>query len=67
MENMTYETAVKQLEEKVQHLEKGDMTLDETLKLYDEAVKLSGYCSALLNSAKIKISELEVKKENGDE
>lgn len=67
MENMTYETAVKQLEEKVQRLEKGDMTLDETLKLYDEAVKLSGYCSALLNSAKIKISELEVKKENGDE
>ena len=43
------------------------MTLDETLKLYDEAVKLSGYCSALLNSEKIKISELEVKKENGDE
>ena len=67
MENMTYETAVKQLEEKVQRLEKGDMTLDETLKLYDEAVKLSGYCSALLNSAKIKISELEVKKESGDE
>lgn len=67
MENMTYEQAVKMLEEKITQLEKGDMTLDETVKLYDEAVKLSGYCAALLNNAKLKITELGSKGENADE
>lgn len=67
MENMTYEQAVKMLEEKVAQLEKGDMPLDETVKLYDEAVKLSGYCAALLNNAKLRITELSEKKETADE
>lgn len=67
MENLTFEEALKQLEEKVQLLEKGDKSLDDTLKIYDEAVKLSGYCSALLNTAKMKISELNISEGNTDE
>lgn len=64
MESLTYEQAIKKLEEKVSALEKGDMSLDDTVKLYDEAVKLSGYCAAMLNGAKLRISELS---ENGKE
>ncbi len=56
--NMKYEEAIKKLEEIVIKLEGGTLTLDETVKLYDEATKLSGYCEALLNNAKLKITGL---------
>lgn len=67
MKTMTYEEAMKQLEEKVVMLEKGGLTLEETVRLYDDAMKLSGYCSALLNQAKLKISELSENGENQNE
>lgn len=63
MENMSYEQAMKKLEKIVLKLEKGDMPLEDTVKLYDEATKLSGYCAALLDSAKAKITELAANKE----
>lgn len=63
MENFTYEQAVKQLEDIVLRLEKGELPLEDTVKLYDEATKLSGYCTALLNNAKAKITELSSAKE----
>ena len=56
--NMKYEEAVKRLEEIISCLEKGELSLEETVKLYDEATKLSGYCTALLDNAKLRISEL---------
>lgn len=64
--NMKYEDAVKKLEELVVTLEKGDLPLEDTVSVYDEATKLYGYCSALLDSAKIKISELSQGGENND-
>lgn len=67
MKNLKYEDAIKKLEEIVVKLEKGDSSLEETIKLYDEATKLSGYCSAMLDNAKLKIEELSENKENIDE
>ena len=67
MKNIKYENAIKKLEEIVIRLEKGDLPLEETIKLYDEATKLSGYCTALLDNAKLKIEELSQKKESADE
>lgn len=67
MKNLKYEDAVKKLETIVEKLEKGDLALEETIKLYDEATKLSGYCTAMLDNAKLKIQELSEKKENSDE
>ncbi|MBO5935766.1 MAG: exodeoxyribonuclease VII small subunit [Clostridia bacterium] len=64
MKNLKYEDAIKRLEEIVVVLEKGELPLEETIKLYDEATKLSGYCAALLDNAKLKIEELSSKKEN---
>lgn len=61
MENMTYEQAIKKLEKIVIRLEKGDLSLDDTVELYNEATKLSGYCTAMLDNAKIKISEINSK------
>lgn len=62
MKNIKYENAIKKLEEIVLKLEKGDLPLEETIKLYDEATKLSGYCTAMLDNAKLKIEELSEKK-----
>ncbi len=59
MKKMNFEDAVKKLEQLVLKLEKGEMTLDETIACYDEATKLSGYCEALLNNAKLRIEELK--------
>ena len=56
--NMKYEEAVKKLEEIITNLEKNELPLEETVKLYDEATKLSGYCTAMLDNAKLKITEL---------
>ena len=67
MKNIKYENAIKKLEEIVLRLEKGDLPLEETIKLYDEATKLSGYCAALLDNAKLKIEELSQKKEFADD
>lgn len=68
MKNLKYEDAIKKLEEIVITLEKGELPLEETISLYDEATKLSGYCAALLDNAKLKIEELSSKKEtSGDE
>lgn len=67
MKNLKYENAIKILEETVLMLEKGDLSLEETIKLYDEATKLSGYCTAMLDNAKLKIEELSEKKETSDD
>ncbi len=67
MKNLKYEDAIKKLEEIVLKLEKGDLSLEDTIKLYDEATKLSGYCTAMLDNAKLKIEELSEKKETADD
>ena len=67
MKKLKYDEAIKKLEELVVKLEKGDCSLEETIKLYDEATKLSGYCTAMLDNAKLKVEELSEKKENSDE
>lgn len=67
MKKLKYDEAIKKLEDLVVKLEKGDCSLEETIKLYDEATKLSGYCTAMLDNAKLKIEELSEKKENSDE
>lgn len=68
MKKMTYEEAFASLEELVSKLEKGDMTLDETTKIYAEAVKLADFCSQSLEKSRIKIEKItESQKEDADD
>ncbi len=55
---MTYEQALSRLGEIVSLLEKGDLSLDDSLSLYEEGTKLSTLCYKKLNSAKQKITLL---------
>lgn len=57
-EDMTYEQAIKRLEEIVACLEKKDTPLDESMKLFEEGTKLAAFCGEKLTSAKQKITEL---------
>lgn len=55
-----FEDALKKLEKIVDELESGELSLDESLKRYEEGVKLAGFCSKKLDSARRKV-ELLVK------
>ncbi len=58
MEKMTYEKAVARLEEIVDKLENGNLSLEEMMKLYEEGTSLAAKCSKSLDAAQLKITEL---------
>lgn len=53
-----FEDAMKKLEEIVGRMEKGDIPLDESLKLFEEGVKLTRFCSKELHKAERKVEML---------
>lgn len=59
-----YEDNIKRLEEIVALLEKGELSLDESLKLFEEGTKLSSQCYQTLKNAEQKITVLN--SENSD-
>ena len=62
MKNMTYEKAVKRLEEIVDKLENGNLPLEEMMKLYEEGTVLALKCAKSLDEAQLKITELSAGK-----
>lgn len=59
MENeIKFEKAMERLEEIVQTLEKGDMPLEESLKVFEEGVRLSKTCMAKLDEAEKRVEIL---------
>jgi len=58
MKNMDFEKAIEELETIVGKLEKGDTSLDASLKQYEEGIKLVRLCREKLSKAKSKINEL---------
>jgi len=60
-----FEAALKQLEEIVQRLEKGELSLEESLKLYEDGVRLARLCHSKLEEAEGRI-ELLMKDHRGD-
>jgi exodeoxyribonuclease VII small subunit len=58
-EALSFEEAFQELEETVRRLEAGGLSLDEALRLYEQGQALATLCSALLEEAELKISELQ--------
>ena len=56
---ITYEEGVRRLQEIVKALESGGMTLDESVKLFEEGAALSKFCSGELDKAERRIMRLE--------
>lgn len=65
MKKKTFEEAVSELEEVVAKLEKGELTLDESIQYFQRGIELSKYCSGRLDEAEKRISVL-VEDENGE-
>ena len=55
----TFENAMSRLEEISEILSENNVTLDESLKLYAEGVKLLKFCSTKLEQAQVKIRDIE--------
>ena len=55
MDDMTYEKAIGRLQEIVKLLEDGGLTLDKSVKLFEEGAKLSAFCNNELKNAEQKI------------
>ena len=55
---MTYEHAVGRLEEIAGLMESGKLSLDESMKLYDESVRLTEFCYSKLEAFKQRVYEV---------
>lgn len=64
MAAVKFEQAMARLEAIVGELEKGDLPLDESLKVFEEGIRLSKNCLKILEEAEQKI-ELLVQDKNG--
>jgi len=58
MSEPKFEDALRRLEDIVEELERGDLSLDESLAKYEEGIKLSVLCARKLETAKKKIETL---------
>lgn len=56
---LTFEAAYRRLEETVQALEAGGLTLDEATGLYAEGARLARVCNELLSGAELRITRLQ--------
>ena len=65
MAEIKFEDVLKKLEKIVEELEKGNLSLDEALKKYQEGIELASLCAQRLDNAKKKI-DLLVKKRKGE-
>lgn len=63
-QTVKFEAALENLEKIVRKLESGDLTLDDSLKAFEEGIALTRTCEKLLQEAKGKVEKL-VKKESG--
>jgi exodeoxyribonuclease VII small subunit len=64
LSNLNFEEALAKLEETVNRLEKDQLSLDESLKIFEEGINLYRLCSKELNEVEMKITTIV--EENGE-
>jgi exodeoxyribonuclease VII small subunit len=65
MANLTFEKAMKKLEQIVHELEIGDQPLEKAIKKFEEGIQLSKFCSEKLDETEKRINVL-LKDQNGN-
>ncbi|MEE4166746.1 MAG: exodeoxyribonuclease VII small subunit [Desulfocapsaceae bacterium] len=58
MAKKTFEAALSRLEQITEELENGELSLDASLKKFDEGIKLAEFCNTSLNEARTKVDIL---------
>lgn len=56
--DMSFEEAMKELETVVGQLERGDVALDDSIKLYERGAALKARCEAKLKEAEEKVAKI---------
>lgn len=59
MKKPNFEQSLSRLEEITQQLENGSLSLDESLKMFEEGIKLSRFCEQKLSDAEQKLEILK--------
>ena len=57
-ENKTFEENMKRLEQIVRAMERGDVPLEESLKLFQEGTELVRNCGKLLDEAELQVKKI---------
>lgn len=58
VKNLSFEQSLTRLDEIVSHLEKGDLSLSDSLKLFEEGTALISKCSDMLDKAEQTVVKL---------
>jgi exodeoxyribonuclease VII small subunit len=58
IKDMSFEQALKELEGIVDSLEKGDVELEASIRIYERGEALKGHCEALLRKAEAKVEKI---------
>lgn len=58
MDNLTFEDGLRELEATVAQLESGDLSLEQSLQLYERGQKLAVYCTQQLEKANLRVEML---------
>ena len=58
LDQLSFEEALRELEETVQRLEKGELTLEDAIVVYERGMALAQHCSDALDAADLQVQEL---------
>lgn len=57
---LSFEEALRSLEEIVTRLERGDVPLDQSITLYERGAELKKHCEARLNAAQMRVEAIRL-------
>ncbi len=63
IDKMTFEEALKALEEIVSQLDSGEIDLDKAVEAYERGTNLKAHCEKKLKEAQLRVEKIEVDKE----
>ncbi len=58
-DTITFEEALGQLEQIVQKLESSELSLQDSVKQFEEGIKLSRHCSQILEQAELRVEQVK--------
>jgi exodeoxyribonuclease VII small subunit len=56
--SLDFESKIKRIEDIVEALDSGDLSIEEMLKIYEEGMKLTSECKDFLSNAELKIIDI---------
>lgn len=62
--NLSFEAALKELEDLTRKLEAGDVPLEESIKFFERGAGLKSHCDAMLKNAQMRVDQI-VETQNG--